>query len=66
MSITTIRVTQQLVTSQLKMVAKSHITGAINSKSKKKRELTGVKIRKPTLPPSGFLVLLWVLNSTLQ
>lgn len=47
------------------MVAKSHITGAINSKSQK-RELTGVKIRKPTLPPSGFLVLLWVLNSAVR
>lgn len=38
-STTTIRVTQQLVASQLNMVLKSHITAAINSKSKSSERL---------------------------
>lgn len=41
MSTTTIRVTQQLVASQLNMVVKSHNTAAINSKSKSSESIIG-------------------------
>lgn len=44
-NITTIKVTQQLVASQLNMVVKSHITAAINCKSKAS-EGTGSSIGK--------------------
>lgn len=56
MSITTIRMTQQLVASQLNMVVTSHITAATDSKSKSS-EGTDINIKRPTLPPSGLMVL---------
>lgn len=58
MSITTIRVTRQLAACQLNMVVKCHITAAINSKSKSSQSTeSSTEIKRPTLPPSGLMVL---------
>lgn len=62
---TTIRVAQQHLASQLSMVVKSHINGAIKSKSSKSAD-THIKLERPTLPSSGLMVLQCALAMVVQ